>query len=104
MKRTATRQSTRPPEAPPGTAAEFEDFRVLELPTGFWVQALTGGEKSGPYRSLVEAIEAQRDGEPEDAGGDDALAEVEAELGLSDWIDPDTSAPAEDGVPHIEDH
>ena len=35
---------------------------------------------------------------------DDGLREAESELGISDWIDPDTGGPAEDSVPHIEDH
>jgi hypothetical protein len=35
---------------------------------------------------------------------DEGLREAESELGISDWIDPDTGGPAEDSVPHIEDH
>ena len=34
----------------------------------------------------------------------EALHEAEAELGISEWIDPDTGAPAEDSVPRLEDH
>ena len=34
----------------------------------------------------------------------ETLQEAESELGISDWIDPDTGGPAEDNVPHIEDH
>lgn len=34
----------------------------------------------------------------------EALHETEAELGINDWIDPDTGAPAEDSVPRLEDH
>ena len=33
-----------------------------------------------------------------------ALHEAEAELGISEWIDPDTGVPAEDSVPRLEDH
>jgi len=36
------------------------------------------------------------DGEP--------LEEAESDIGIADWIDPDTGEPAEDSVPHIEDH
>jgi hypothetical protein len=25
-------------------------------------------------------------------------------VGVADWIDPETCAPAEDGVPHLEEH
>ena len=34
----------------------------------------------------------------------EALHEAEAELGISEWIDPDTGVPAEDSVPRLEDH
>jgi hypothetical protein len=34
----------------------------------------------------------------------DALHEAEQELGISEWIDPDTGVPAEDGIPRLEDH
>ncbi len=33
-----------------------------------------------------------------------ALHETEAELGINEWIDPDTGVPAEDSVPRLEDH
>lgn len=39
----------------------------------------------------------------EEADGQD-LQEVESELGISQWIDPDTGDPAEDSVPRLEDH
>ncbi len=32
------------------------------------------------------------------------LHEAEAELGINEWIDPDTGVPAEDSVPRLEDH
>ena len=34
----------------------------------------------------------------------ESLEEAESELGLADWIDPDTGEPAEESVPRIEDH
>ena len=42
-------------------------------------------------------------GAPE-VGDPDVLQETESELGISEWIDPDTGGPAEDSVPRIEDH
>jgi hypothetical protein len=30
--------------------------------------------------------------------------DAESELGISEWIDPDSGEPAEDSVPRIEDH
>jgi hypothetical protein len=32
------------------------------------------------------------------------LQEAESEIGVSEWIDPETGGPAEDSVPRIEDH
>ena len=34
----------------------------------------------------------------------ETLAEAEAELGVADWIDPETAALAEDHVPRLEEH
>ena len=97
-----------PPHAPqivPGTAAELEDVRVIERPDGFWVQPIAGGHESGPFATLVEAIESYRAAsEEEEFESEESLAEMEAQVGVADWIDPDTSAPAEDRVPHIEEH
>jgi hypothetical protein len=99
-----TRSQPHLPQAVPGTVAELEDVRVIERPDGFWVQPLAGGRESGPYATLVEAIEDQLSADEEALEPEDTLAEVEAQLGVSDWIDPETAAPAEDSVPHIEDH
>jgi hypothetical protein len=93
-----------PPKIAPGIAAELEDVRVVERPDGFWVQPLAGGPESGPYASLIEAIEDQRESDEEEPQSAQALAEVESEIGVSDWIDPETSELAEDNVPHLEEH
>ena len=104
MNRHRSQPLTRPPKVAPGIAAELEDVRVIERPDGFWVQPLAGGPESGPYASLIEAIEDQRAADEEEPLSAGALAEVESEIGVSDWIDPETSEPAEDSVPHIEEH
>lgn len=104
MNRIRQHAKPQPPKPAPGIAAELEDVRVVERPDGFWVQPLAGGPEAGPYASLIEAIEDQRVTEEEDAPSAGALAEVEREIGVADWIDPETSAPAEDNVPHIEEH
>ena len=105
MNRNRNQAQPHAPQVVPGTAAELEDVRVIERPDGFWVQPLAGGIESGPFATLVEAIESYRaSSEEEDFETGDTLAEMEAQVGVADWIDPDTSAPAEDRVPHIEEH
>jgi hypothetical protein len=76
--------------------------RILERPDGFYWEA--EGELYGPFATLAEAeADMLSGGEPE-VGDPDVLQETESELGISEWIDPDTGGPAEDSVPRIEDH
>ncbi|HEX4943979.1 MAG TPA: hypothetical protein VFV55_06465 [Usitatibacteraceae bacterium] len=104
MNRNKSQERPRPGQAVHSTAAELEGLRVVERPDGFWVQPASGGREIGPYASVAEAIEDQRATDEDELEPGGALAEVEAQLGVSDWIDPDTAAPAEDSVPHIEEH
>ena len=78
---------------------------VIKRPDGYYWQA-KGTESRGPFATRAEAEADLLAGGA--AGGDfesdETLQEAESELGISDWIDPDTGGPAEDNVPHIEDH
>ena len=81
-----------------------ERTRVVERPDGFYWQGDDGQRERGPFPTLGEA-------EADLLANDDAalepgesLAEAEDEIGIADWIDPDTGEPAEESVPRIEDH
>lgn len=79
--------------------------RVIERPDGFYWEAKKD-EPHGPFPTLAEAeadmlTDGAGDEEVEPAEG---LQEAESELGINEWIDPDTGGPAEDNVPRIEDH
>lgn len=84
--------------------------RVLARPDGFyWESKATKGLR-GPFETRAEAEAdllaggaAAEDDEPADLE-EGTLQEAESELGISEWIDPDTGGPAEDNVPRIEDH
>ena len=78
--------------------------RILERPDGFYWEA--EGELNGPFASLAEAEADMLSGGASAADALEAedLQEAESELGISEWIDPDTGGPAEDSVPRIEDH
>lgn len=97
MKRSKT--SPRPrEEAPPG--------RVLERPDGFYWESKQTGELHGPFETVAEAeadLIAGGAAEGEVESGE-TLQEAESEIGISEWIDPDTGVPAEDNIPRIEDH
>jgi len=81
--------------------------RVIERPDGFYWESLAKkGEMRGPFATLAEAeTDMMSDGgDDEEVEVPEALQEAESELGISEWIDPDTGGPAEDNVPRIEDH
>ncbi|MDD5297951.1 MAG: hypothetical protein PHU46_13665 [Rhodocyclaceae bacterium] len=77
--------------------------RVFERPDGYyWIEGATGKEY-GPFTTIEEAsldmdYKADSDYEP-----GETLEEAEDELGISDWVDPDTGELAE-GLTHLEDH
>ena len=81
------------------------DDRVIERPDGFYWESKKKGETYGPFKTLVEAeadmLAGGASAEDLEAEG---LQEAESELGINEWIDPDTGGPAEDNVPRIEDH
>jgi hypothetical protein len=81
--------------------------RVIERPDGFYWETLAKKrETRGPFATLAEAeADMLSDGaDDEEAEVPEALQEAESELGINEWIDPDTGGPAEDNVPRIEDH
>lgn len=85
----------------PANIIDYGDARVIERPDGFYCRNKLTSEEAGPFASLPEAL-ANVDNAELELGED--LKEIEEELGIADWIDPDTGEPAEESVPHIEDH
>jgi len=80
--------------------------RMIERPDGFYWMAQDNGEPHGPFATLAEAEADLLSGgaAPEEPDAEGSLQEAESDLGISEWIDPDTGGPAEDNVPRIEDH
>ncbi len=88
----------------PETQPEFDKTNVIERPDGFyWVNQETD-KQYGPFSTLLEATQdmSYSDGLALEAG--ETLLEAESELGINDWIDPDTGEPAEETYTHIEEH
>ena len=79
--------------------------RVLERPDGFYWESKETKELRGPFETRAEAeADLLAGGAAPEFDPSDTLQEAESELGISEWIDPDTGGPAEDNVPRIEDH
>ena len=88
------------PETPP----EFDQSRLIERPNGFYWQSKDGKEEFGPFATLLEAVQAMQASEGAELEPGETVQEAESEIGIADWVDPDTGQPAEEGVPRIEDH
>lgn len=103
--KSARKQSSRREPVLKAPAAEAPlQGRVIERPDGFYWEK-SKSESYGPFATLVEAeAEMLAGGEADAAEAGDTLQEAESELGISEWIDPDTGGPAEDNVPRLEDH
>jgi hypothetical protein len=81
---------------------------VIERPDGFYWVGKAKGEAHGPFPTLAEAeadlLAGGAAAEEDDVEVPEGLQQAESELGIAEWIDPDTGGPAEDNVPRIEDH
>jgi hypothetical protein len=87
----------------PETTPEFDRTRVIERPDGFYWQAKDNGREYGPFATLLEAVLSMQagDGAPEPG---ETFAEAEAEIGIADFVDPDTGEPAEESRPRLQQH
>lgn len=89
---------------PPAGIPEEDRRRILERPDGFYWRAEDGGAEYGPFPTMAEAVADMQAPEDDAYEPGETLAEAEDEIGISDWIDPDTGEPAEESIPRTEDH
>ena len=87
-------------ETPPPTDAT----RVIKGRHGFYWQDRESGEIFGPFATVLDAVNDMKyDAEAQPEPGE-TLQEAESEIGVADWVDPETGEPAEEQVPRVEDH
>jgi hypothetical protein len=87
----------------PQTTPDFDRTRVFERPDGFYWQAKDNGREYDPFATLIEAVQSMQADEGAPAPGE-TLEEAEAEIGIADFVDPDTGEPAEESRPRLEEH
>ncbi|MDK9703098.1 MAG: hypothetical protein OEL20_08150 [Sulfuritalea sp.] len=87
----------------PQTSADYDKTRIIERPDGFYWEDKASGDESGPFATLIEAVADMESGAA-NVGVGETLEEAESEIGIADWIDPETGQPAEESIPHLEDH
>ena len=85
------------------TPQDNDETQMIERPDGFYWQHTSTNKLYGPFPTLLEAtqdMQYQADSNYEEG---ESLEEAEAEIGIANWIDPETGEPAE-GVPtHLND-
>lgn len=74
---------------------EALDEQITLRPDGYYWRAADGKQEIGPFDSfeLAAADMGSADDLAQEPG--ETLQEAEDEIGISDWIDPDTGEPAE---------
>lgn len=88
----------------PETIPDYDATRMIERPDGFYWQARDGAREYGPFTTLLEAVQDMQGFDEEALEPVETLQEAESEIGISDWVDPETGEPAEQDGRHLEDH
>lgn len=102
--RTAAKQPAHA-AAPDEEALDTSDGqeRIFARPNGYYWLAPDGRQEIGPFDSLAEAMADMDSGDAAGWVPGETLAEAESEIGVADWIDPDSGALAEgQGPTHLE--
>ena len=82
---------------------EDEQARLIERPDGFYWQNKFSEKLYGPFSTLIEAMEDTQYQEESNYEEGESLLEAEAEIGIADWVDPDTGELAEGSSPNFND-
>lgn len=88
----------------PAGTPEDDRAGIVERPDGFYWHAEDRSTEYGPFPTLLEAVADMQSSADSSYEPGETLAEAEDEIGISDWIDPDTGQPAEESIPRTEDH
>jgi hypothetical protein len=84
--------TTQIPETPP----DYDKARIIERPDGFYWQDKDTEAQYGPFSTLLEAVQDMEYSADSSYEPGETLEEAEAELGIADWIDPETGEPGEE--------
>jgi hypothetical protein len=73
-----------------------DEARIVERPDGFYWQDTETGQQFGPFATRVEAVQDMEGLDENSIEEGESLEDAEEEIGISNWIDPETGEPAED--------
>ena len=82
-----------------GAAIDPRLVQIRVRPDGFYWQALDGRQEFGPFAHLELALADMEALDEDSLAPEETLREAENEIGIADWIDPETGEPAEGQSP-----
>jgi hypothetical protein len=85
------------------TPTDYDRARIIERADGYYWQDDKSGAQFGPFETLVAAVEDMQFNSDSEYEPGESLGEAQDEIGIADWVDPDTGELAEDGTPHLTD-
>jgi hypothetical protein len=74
---------------------EVDMGQVIHRPDGYHWVGPDGTQEFGPFESMELALADMQSADEENAEPGETLEEAENELGVADWVDPDTGELAE---------
>ena len=78
---------------------DSRDEQIMARPDGYYWQMPDGKREFGPFESLELARADIESTDEQTPGPGETLQEAEDEIGIADWIDPETGEPAEGQSP-----
>lgn len=89
---------------PPSAPLDEAETPIVERPDGFYWVAPDGKQEVGPFASLADARADRERFDDQATEPLETLQEAEREIGMADWIDPETGEPAEgQSPPHLQE-
>ena len=85
----------------PRRQVETDAMRIVARPDGFHWLAPDGRQEFGPFERLEEAMTDMLGAEDNAPAPAESLSDAEAEIGIADWLDPETGEPAEGRCPPL---
>jgi len=80
----------------PQASRDYDTTRIVERPDGFyWHDEKESDKVFGPFPTLLDAIQDMEYNAESDYEPGETLEQAEEEIGISDWIDPETGQPGE---------
>lgn len=94
-----TRPVKQPAVAEETSVTDVGVDQIMARPDGYYWQAPDGKQEFGPFESRELALADMGISDEEAPAPGETLQEAEDEIGIADWIDPETGQPAEGQSP-----